>query len=265
MNASPDGTRFATTIQDSSTGVSNIWIHDLQRNIRTRFTFATADRDAAVWSPDGRRIAFGGVAARGTQDLFIKDLNGGAEQLIYKDDRVKIPTCFSPDGKSLLFTSINFSGSSKDDVWILPLDGSGKARPLFQTDAIENSGVFSPDGRWIAYVSNESGRMETYVVPAPGNGGSGKWQLSAAGGVGGEWSRDGSEILYVSEDGKVFAVPFKADGASPVFGAQTLLFDLTQFTSGLLMPDHSRFIFGKPKSLNAPVQLVTNWPATIKK
>ena len=268
MNISPDGKRVAMTIEDTASGVSNVWTLDLQRGIRTRFTFATADRFSPVWSPDGSKIAFGGVpTTKGTQDLYIKDVNGGEEQLIYKDDRVKTPTSFSPDGKLLLFTSLNFATNatgSRDDIWIVPAEKNATARPLIATPAAENSAIFSPDGKWIMYVSNESGRFEVYVIPASGAGG--KWQISTNGGIGGEWSSDLREIMYVAEDNKVFAIPFSASGGSINLGAPTQpIVDLTGFTAGLIFPDHSRFLFAKPKSSEVTLNVVTNWPSTVKK
>jgi hypothetical protein len=154
-----------------------IWLHELVRNGDTRFTFPPLRGEAPVWSPDGGRIAF---ASGG--DLYVKDSSsGGQEELLMGKNNVR-PSDWSRDGRYLLYTQID--PKTRADLWILPepMGKSGGATPIpfLRTEFIESQGQFSPDGRWIAYVSDESGQHEVYVRPFPA--GASKWKVSSNGG-----------------------------------------------------------------------------------
>ena len=258
---SPDGLRLAVTIFDKASGVSNIWIHDLQWNFQTRLTFAATDRSRPVWSPDGSRIAYAGRNADGTQDIYIKNAReSGSEQLLYHDAAVKEPTGFSPDGKLLLFNSIKDPAS---DVWQIPLAPGASASPLLATGADERDAHFSPDGKWIAYRSNDTGAAEAYIAQYPSL--AGKGQVSKNGGYGPNWRADGHEIVYVTEDGKAMAVPVTISGSTATLGAPALLSATIFPAAYAIKPDHNGFYLVTPKSPARTINVVTNWPVTIKK
>jgi len=263
---SPDARRVALVIEDPSSGTNSIWIHDIARNVRSRFTFGETDQGSPVWSPDGSRIAYSTVAKGGIQDIVLKQTSGNArEEPLVSDATVKQPSSWSSDGRYLAYTSTDYTGKNKDDIWIVPLSGDRKSFPFIRTQFNENAPSFSPDGHWIAYSSDESGRNEVYIVPFPGPGG--KWQVSPNGGVGAGWSRDGREILFGTLDRKVMAVPVSASGSTVTIGAVQPLFDFSSAAAGDFAADHSRAILATPISgaQDPSITVVTNWPATLKK
>ena len=176
---SPDGTRVAASLNNAQ-GSMDIWVLDTKRGTSTRLTFDPANDDRAVWSPDGGKIAFR-CNRGGHADLYVKASDGsGDDQLLLKTDEEKIPESWSHDGRYLLYDAI--SPKTGGDLWVLPLGGDRKPFPFLQTQFNEGVGQFSPDMRWIAYVSDESGTPEVYVRPfAPDSGGpsvsGGKWMV----------------------------------------------------------------------------------------
>ncbi len=193
---SPDGKRLAVTIADE--GTSHIWIYDLERDFFTRLSGPGAS--VPLWTPDGQRVTF--LTRTGTFEIVWQAADGSdrAERLMSLMSGESEPNSWSPDGRLLSF--IDTDPKSSQDVWLLSVEGRD-ARRLLQTPASESGGVFSPDGNWIAYESNESRRREVYVQPFPGPGG--KWQVSTEGGTQPVWARDGSAIFYRSGD-KMMAV-----------------------------------------------------------
>jgi eukaryotic-like serine/threonine-protein kinase len=206
LRFSPDRKRVATVIQDRN---NDIWIYDVVRGLRTRFTFDAANDDNPVWSPDGRAIIFGS-SRKGVVDLYRKAVDSvGAEELLYADNFNKAATSWSPDGKLLLYTTVDSTrATAAADIWALPLTSEQtgtalKPFPVMKTPFNEISAAFSPDGHWIAYVSNESGRNELYLTsfPAPSSGLAGKRQVSTGGILfKPRWRDDGKEIFYLSPD-----------------------------------------------------------------
>ena len=167
FSLSPDGKSVAVTV---GTGEAlDIWILEAARGLRTRFTFDQAIDRYPIWSPDGRSLAFAS-SRLGHLNLYRKSVDGavGSEELLYSDERDKQPYSWSPDGRYLIFSSID--PKTKSDLWILPMTGERKPFAFAQTEFSEIQGVFSPDGRWIAYVSDESGTAEVYAAPFPGPG-----------------------------------------------------------------------------------------------
>ena len=191
-----DGGRVAVSLFDRARRGRDIWLFDIARDLRTHFTFDPSEELTSVWSPDASRVVFN-ANRKGHWDLYQKASSGaGTEEELLADSVDKVPFDWSPDGRFILFGVGAFQAGT--DLWVLPLFGDRKAFPVLQTPFTEVPGRFSPDGRWIAYASNESGRREVYVVPFPGPGRapsaapaletrapSGKSPLPAAVGLGG--------------------------------------------------------------------------------
>ncbi len=183
---SPDGQRLATSIQAAN---DDIWIYHILRKRLTRFTFGGGNSSFPIWSPDGKYVMY--ASERGTvTDLFRKPWDGStAEERLTNGLSVSELSSYAPDGKAVAFVQ-------NGDIWILPLDEERTPRPFLESPANEASPKFSPDGRWLAYSSNESGRDEIYVVPYPQRGA--KFQISSGGGVAPFWSRDGKELFLTT-------------------------------------------------------------------
>ena len=249
---SPDGKRLAF-----SSG-TDIEIYDWGRETRTRLTFATQTTNfAPVWTPDGKHIVF---ESQGTSNLslqWIRADGAGEAQPLLESKSAKRPYSFSPDGKRLAFMEQSVETGS--DLWTLPLDTSDPERPkpgkpelFLRTPFDESSPAFSPDGRWMAYGSTESGRAEVYVRPFPPGGasGSGKSTISTGGGRLPIWSRDGRELFYEGLDNRIMAAAYTAKGDSfaadkprPWSNTQNLDIGLTSLYSALdLAPDGKRFV-----------------------
>ncbi|MGH9148638.1 MAG: protein kinase domain-containing protein, partial [Vicinamibacterales bacterium] len=210
-NLSPDGRRIV--MDRTVSGNVDIWVTDLQRGTSSRFTSEATIDAYPVWSPDGNRIAFGSIRG-GSNNLFWRPATGGeVDQVVLTTPESKAPTDWSRDGRFLLFRSS--SSKTGFDVWAIPLDGDGKPGtpfPVVQTSFEEKDAQFSPDGRWIAYESNESDRSEIYVqrFPKP----EGKVRISTAGGAQVRWVGGGRELFYMSLDSRLMVVPvrFAPDG-----------------------------------------------------
>jgi dipeptidyl aminopeptidase/acylaminoacyl peptidase len=269
---SPDHKRLAVSLWDPASNNTDIWIYELERGLRTRFTFDPAAELQSTWSPDGSTIVFDS-ARSGPGDLYRKSSNGvGAEELLYADDLQKRPTSWSPDGRFLLFYA---SGDPKTgfDIWVLPdplgARGSTKPYPFLRSQFNELWGRFSPDGRWVAYYSDESGHYEVYAAPFPGPGGT--RQISSNGGRYPVWRGDQKEIFYVNASGQMMATEIKASKDSLEVGATTGPF-FGGITVGSGRPfdvtaDGKRFIavVAPEQGSPAPLTLVQNWPALLRK
>ena len=269
LELSPDRKSAAVSVIDA-TGNQDIWLYDLARGLRTRFTFDPSQDRQPVWSPDGNTIAWDRRNPKG--QLYRKASDGkGSEELLYEDAGANNPTSWSPDGKFLLFNrSLVGTGSG---VWILPLtpDKPGsplKPVPLVDTPFQEQRGAFSPDGHWVTYASNESQQSEVYVVPFPGPGG--KRQISTAGGDFPRWRRDDKEIFYAGLDGKLMAaeVTLKAGSIEvgpvrplgiPVALGRGYPYDISLDGQRILA------ITAPERSASPPLTLVQNWTSLLKK
>jgi Tol biopolymer transport system component len=180
---SPDGKRAAITRGPASSG--QIWIADGTRT--SRLSFDQSDDRYQIWSPDSARMVFSSNR-KGSSDFYQKPANGsGGEEVLLQSAETKLPNSWSPDGKLILYWSRQNNG----DLMVLPLFGDRKPFAFLSTPFDERQGVFSPDGRWVAYQSNESGRFEIYVRTFPGTGG--QWQVSTGGGNSPRWRADAKE------------------------------------------------------------------------
>ena len=265
---SHDGKHVALAIADSATGRTNLWIHDLAREASTRLTFDPHDEWTPIWSPDDSRIVYGSDA-RGSGDIMMKRSSGtGAEEVVYANRSFKVATDWSPDGKTILFQQENTNHGGTDwDLYLYSLE-ERKAVPFLQTPFAEIGGSFSPDGRWVLYFSNESGKPEVYVQPLSRSGA--KWQISTHGGSRPRWSRDGKRIYYVSLDGKLMSVDVSAAGGE--FTAKVprvvLQANMKRYVGSPfdVSPDGRILVTVSMKQGELlPLTLVQNWTAALKK
>lgn len=268
LRLSPDGQRVVVSMSNphSGAGTHDLWIYDLTRNTPTRFTTTIESDDTEwwpIWSPDGQRIVFA-TDVGGPPHLYQKglgDTSGGVELL--RVGGVQIANDWSPDGRFIIYEQS--SSSNRMDLWVLPLFGERQPYPFLQTQSNETQAQFSPDGRWIAYVSDESGSPEVYVQsfenPAE------KWRISTDGGARPRWRSDGSELFYISADNKLMVAlvrigaSFRADAPSILFrvGSEKWIdYDVTA--------DGRRFLSNiaavTPNSL--PIAVVVNWREVLK-
>jgi len=247
---SPDGQRVAVVIQGAN---DDVWVYDILRQTLTRLTFQ-ARSISPVWTPDGSRIIFRSSRA-GILNLFWKVADGsGEEERLTTSQKNQTPQAVSPDGQALVF-------ADSGDLWILPLAGDRKPRPFLTTPFAENGAQFSPDGHWLAYTSNESGRNEVYVRPFPA--GAGKWQISTEGGTEALWAR-GGELFYRNGD-KTMAVGLTTEPTLTV-GKPRLLFEgrfeNPQSGSPGVTPDGQRFLMlkaGQQEQEATKINVVLNW------
>ncbi len=270
---SPDGKRVAVSrTNPENTPNWDVWLLDVARNTSTRLTYEQVRATFPVWSADGSSVIFDSIRG-GEVSLYLKLASGaGDEQLLLKSDAgYKYATSSSRDGRFLSYTVVN--PETKTDLWVLPMQGDRKPTPFLRTEFNERSGQFSPDGHWIAYISDESGSDEIYVREfssgsAQGSGdAAGKWLISKGGGTYPRWRGDGKELFYVASGGKLTSVDISA---KPVFqaGAPRPLFQLPPgFIGSEVTPDGGRFLIGVPAALSAsvPFTVLLNWQATLKK
>ena len=260
---SPDGSRVAAVRSDGRS-LANLWLQDLARGGQTRFTFTqTAGGDAyAAWSPDGTRIAFSSNRA-GHMDVYQHAANGaGDDQPLFKSNNNKYVDDWSLDGRFLLFSELNSRGTR--ELWVLPMTGDGERKPIpfLRTDFDQREGRFSPDGRWVAYRSVESGRAEIYVRPFPAPpGGGGKWMVSQGGANEPRWRRDGKELFYVTTDGQLMVSEVNGAGAAFQSSPPKLLFKGVAPTQFEVNAGGTRFLFPMVGSdtTQYPFTVVLTW------
>jgi Tol biopolymer transport system component len=256
---SPQGDRVALQM---NAGQTDIWVLDLTRGVRTRVTFGPVGNVSPLWSPDGKWIAYSS-AQSGHFAICRKPSDGsGAEECLLNVEQQPALDDWSRDGKYLLY-SLPAPGSPLRQIWALPLEGERKPSLILERGI---AGKLSPDGRWLAYQSNESGRAEVYVMPF--GGGQGKWQVSANGGGWPHWSKDGKELHYMDLTFSLFAVPVTNAGASLRFGAAEKL--ITNWSAPQVFydvsPDGKKFLLDRvEQQVSQSVTVVTDFTAGLKK
>jgi eukaryotic-like serine/threonine-protein kinase len=257
---SPDGEHLALNID------SNVWIYDMVRGTLTRLTFE-AGNSRPLWTPDGKRVAYQSTKG-GKVNLWWKPADGtGSDEQLTNTDFFFLPSSISPD---LTAAYVETHPDTNRDIYVVDLKGDRKSKPWLQTPFDETYPLFSPDGKWIAYVSNESGRFEIYIRPASGTGG--KWQISTDGGQADQWNPNGKELFYQNGD-KMYSVEIKTE---PTFSASTphLLFEGNyEKQSGVganynVSPDGQRFLMIKPGGVRqegaTQINVVLNWFEELK-
>ena len=264
---SPDGSRLVISISDPG----DVWIFELEPDLRTRVTFEPVAEYDPIWSPDGKKVAF---VSRNRSDrkniIYARSSFGsGRDELLLESDEFVGPLDWSPDGRFLLYYIT-------DDIHLLDLENGQQTRALLNTPFQEWDARFSPDGRWIAYSSNASGMHGVYVTPfSPDSeneniqtGRSGRWQISTAGGVRPVWGKDGKELYYQAPDKTIMAVEVNGEGDVFASKAAEPLFIPSPTATGYAFDvsnDGQRFIVNTlGESGTPPIQLIVNWTQTLE-
>jgi eukaryotic-like serine/threonine-protein kinase len=262
VELSPDGTSAAVVSTDES-GNEDVWIRDLERDVATRFTFDRGNDIEPIWSPDGARIAF----TKGSGEPYVQPVIGGGEAVRLETlSRSFVTGDWAPDGRHMVGFSF---GDRLSDLWLLPLEGEGPPTTLQQTPFREWQPDVSPDGRWLTYSSDESGRQEIYVTRFPEGGR--KWQVSTEGGSFPEWNGAADELFYLDENNVLNAVSVTAEGDRIIAGKVEPLFQTRArygWTDPLAVrPDGQRFLINTVEmpAAPSPVTLVVGWPAELEK
>jgi serine/threonine-protein kinase len=239
---SPDGKRIALTIGEGSN--TDIWVFDLQRDTMTRLTFGGANV-YSIWSPDGRYVVFNSIG----KGIFQVRSDGAGQPQALSEGKLQTPWSFAPDGKRLAY----FEVTGNTQIWTVPLEEqggrlkAGMPKQFLKSNSTDISPTFSPDGRWLAYTSNDSGRDEGYVrafTPPPSNSGGGqggKWQISNSGGTGSRWSRIGHELMYRSGD-QIMAAGYAVKGDTFVLEKPRVWIAKLGGTQWDLAPDDKRVV-----------------------
>jgi eukaryotic-like serine/threonine-protein kinase len=271
---SPDGRKLAVAVAQKgaqSANHPNIWVFDLARGMKTRITFSAAGDRAPTWTPDGRSIVF--FSRRSDlhlPHLYEKASDGtGVTTPLVADDAGESGSSFSSDGQYLLFQRKKDQPTARFEIWAMPMAGDRKPFPVIQNQFDATLPTLSPDDKWLAYGSRESGRPEIYIVPFLH--GSGRQEVSTAGGFWPRWRRDGRELFYRSLDNKLMSVEIAEQGSRLIVGKVQELFqaELPSIGGGVfdVAPDGKEFItLGMDaQQVEARLTLVTNWPALLKK
>jgi serine/threonine protein kinase len=272
LRLSPDGKRLTSNAGvPAGSSNSEIFVDELERAARMRLTVdPETDHGIPVWSPDGRSIAFGAISGKAQRGIYRKASNGtGPDELLFASENGPIwPSSWSSDGRFILCTRGDPALSSTD-IWILPLDGDHKLHLFLKAPPAVFGGEFSPNDRWVAYTSRESGRNEVYVVPFdPGTNRNGTpQQISTAGGYAARWRRDGKELFYVSPTNEIVAAEIEETRYAVRVRATKVLFrcNIAQsFAPYDVTADGKRFVINTVAGPEGPLNLIVNWTASLK-
>jgi eukaryotic-like serine/threonine-protein kinase len=270
---SPDGKRLAIRLLSLPAGTYDIWVYDLTRGVQTRMSFGALTAYEPVWSPNGMQLAYAHSSPQATGDhLYLLSADGtGKEEALEQpiiESLGNYPSSWSPDGQVLLFDHQDRAG--KFSIWVLPFRGDRKPHTFVESQFNSLAGKFSPNGHWVAYVSNDSGIEQVYVAPFPGPGG--RVQVSSGGGFQPRWRRDGQELFYLSSELKMMAAQITATAGDFRVGSVRTLFTVSSLRAvpGDLYDvsaDGQKFIIAQDieHTSTVPLTLVTNWSAALRK
>jgi serine/threonine protein kinase/Tol biopolymer transport system component len=265
---SPDGKQLAVDVLDPSTGNVDIWLYQLATNLKARLTFGKSVNMSPVWSPDGTQIAFASNR-NGVFDLYRKlASSSGGDEVLLQSSTNKNPTDWSPDGRYLLFEQRDPIQKGRSDIGVLPLFGDRTPFVLTVSDAGAREALFHPNGRWIAYTSDETGRDEVYVTsfPHPGS----LREISTAGGKNPCWGRDGKELFFLTPDLQMMVAEVNGQGSTFEIGAVHSLFSTHAAVQAMASPfavsaDGKKFLVDSlPEANSSPITIVVNWTAALK-
>jgi Tol biopolymer transport system component len=261
VRLSPDARSVAVAINDEKKGSSDIWAYDFERRVPVRVTLDPRDEKMPVWAADGRSIYFR-ADWKGPPDVFRARVGAPESgEVVVERPGVQMPEDVSPDGRFLIFTE--YMRRTNGDLWLQPL-GGGNPVPLAQTPFDEKGARFSPDGRWIAYYSNESGSREVYLRPV-GEAGD-RARMSSGGGTMPRWRRDGRELYYLASDNAIMRVPLSTSGGPLKPGAAEVMFrvegDLRDFDAA---PDGQRFLLDVADPNPASLTVLSNWTSLVSR
>jgi dipeptidyl aminopeptidase/acylaminoacyl peptidase len=270
---SPDGKRIAVAVFDARKGGDDIWIYDLARATSTRLTLdSNSWENHPLWTPDGKKIIFSSNRNGGHSHIYAKAADGsGEEETILDDEADDEANSISPDGRYIAYqrTDPTRTGKTKPDVWVLPLFGERKAFPVVQSPFRNWMSAISPNGKWMAYASDERGEQEVYITRFPGGGA--KWQVSNASGYAPSWRGDGKELFFLSQDYHLMSVDVNASAESVTLGTPQVLFQTSPSTLALgpyaVAADGKRFLvnFYGGQDSGEPLTLVTDWTTELKR
>ncbi len=261
LAVSPDGTKVAVPVIDDTVGTHDLWIYDVDRNLRSRVTFDDAEDLAPVWSPDNRVVYFSSNRHGPFAVYRMTPGETGEPELVFEGDQPYFPAAISPDGATLILSGI--SETTGSDLTLLDVTGTRQLEVFRGTKFNEEHATFSPDGRWIAYTSDESGKFEVYVSRSSGEGR--HWQLSTDGGLWPRWVAGTGEVVFQDLSGQFVAVPLRTDGPEIELGTPEILFGglpSTRLYQHFDLPqDGSRILFRalSNESPPDPPTIVFNW------
>jgi eukaryotic-like serine/threonine-protein kinase len=269
---SPDGSKLAVSLENN--GLADIWMVDLVRHTKTRITFGPLYSTGPVWWPDGKSIVYSYGPAGATDSIYRQNADGtGSKEKLLETPGIRaMPFSVSPDGRYIGYMKNEPKSNTGWDIWALPMfgdkSGDGKPFSVVSTNFTDVVPVFSPDGKWLVYSNNETGRYEVYIQPFPN--GAGRWQVSTAGGSNAVWRKDVKELFFQSLDQQIMAVDVHENGASLELGAPHALFKAATVNNGngpyTVSADGKKFVMNTvlPQSITEPLTLVTNWTADLK-
>ena len=268
VHLSPTGDTALVQIEADEIDNRDLWVVELDRSLRTRFTFSPDGDDSPVFSPDGASAVWEVSDGEERMALHRKSIGGSGDgEMLAQFDKETWPTSWHPSGGVALVAQQVSKSPNNLDLFTWSVGEGSELEPWLATEFMEYFGDFSPDGRWVAYGSNESGEFEIYVAPYPGPGR--KWQVSVGGGGWPNWRGDGSEILYASNAGELMGVAVEERGSGLAFGQPQGLFEFTTTQSGSgfdVTADGERFLVVEPAENLPPeaITVVVNWPAAIE-
>ena len=264
---SPDGKRIAFDSYDQTDKNFDVWTYDIQRNVTSRLTFSSSVDFLPVWTPDGKQIAYTSNPDNGPFNPFVKNADGSgqATRLLQLNYPVVV-TDFSSDGKYIMYSAIGSSSKNSGFDLLVGKAGEGKPEPYLTTNFNEQRGAFSPDEKWIAYASDESGKAQVYI--APFKNGSGKWQISVDGGNDPKWMDRGRKVYFYTSDNKIMGVDIHESGSSLAPGRPYVVFSSSTPISHLydINTSGTEVMGAIPNSRSAPspITLITNWNSGAK-